>query len=82
MWTNVKKIADEAKFYVGAAIKIMPTPRGLEAGNFIPEGGLVYLVADSALDKSYFNCVCSAREISSRASRSSECSKASCKKHS
>lgn len=58
MWTNVKKIADEAKFYVGAAIKIMPTPRGLEAGNFIPEGGLVYLVADSALDKSYFNCVC------------------------
>lgn len=41
MWTNVKKIADEAKFYVGAAIKIMPTPRGLEAGNFIPEGGLV-----------------------------------------
>lgn len=58
MWTNAQKIADEAKFYVGAAIKIMPTPRGLEAGNFIPEGGLVYLVADSALDKSYFNCVC------------------------
>lgn len=58
MWTNVKKIAYEAKFYVGAAIKIMPTSRGLEAGNFIPEGGLVYLVADSALDKSYFNCVC------------------------
>ncbi len=58
MWTNVKKIADEAKFYVGAAIKIMPTPRGLEAGNFIPEGGLVYLVAGSALGKSHFNCVC------------------------
>ena len=54
---NVKKIADEAKFYVGAAIKIMPTPRGPEVGNFIPEGGLVYLVAGSALGKRYFNCV-------------------------
>lgn len=58
MQMDAQKIADEAKFYVGGAIKIMPTPRGPEAGNFIPEGGLVYLVADNALDKSYFNCVC------------------------
>ena len=58
MRTNAQKIADEAKFYVGAAIKIMPTPRGPEVGNFIPEGGLVYLVAGSALGKRYFNCVC------------------------
>ena len=36
----------------------MPVPRGLEGGNFIPEGGLVYLVSDNASDKSYFNCVC------------------------
>ena len=36
----------------------MPTPRGLEEGNFIPDKGLVYLVSDNASDKSYFNCVC------------------------
>lgn len=46
------------KFYAGAAIKIMSTPRGLEEGNFIPEDGLIYLVSDNASDKSYFNCVC------------------------
>ena len=55
---DAQKIADEAKFYVSAAIKIMPMPRGLEVGNFIPEGELVYLVVHSASNKSYFNCVC------------------------
>ena len=57
-WINVKDITDGAKFYAGAAIKIMSTLRGLEEGNFIPEGGLVYLISDDASDKSYFNCVC------------------------
>ena len=28
-WVNIKDIADGAKFYAGAAIKIMPTPHGL-----------------------------------------------------
>ena len=56
-WINLKDIADGAKFYAGAAIKIMPTARGLAEGNFIPENGLVYLISDNALDKSYFNCV-------------------------
>ena len=60
-WINVKDIADGAKFYVGAAIKIMSMPRGLEEGNFIPSEGLVYLVSDNASDKSYFNCVCLSR---------------------
>lgn len=60
-WINLKDIADGAKFHVGAAIKIMSTPRGLEEGNFIPENGLVYLVSDNASDKSYFNCVCLSR---------------------
>ena len=36
----------------------MSTPRGLEEGNFIPEGGLIYLVSDNASDKSHFNCFC------------------------
>ncbi len=58
VWINVKDIAGSAKFYAGAAIRIMPVPRGLEEGNFIPENGLVYLVSDNASDKSYFNCVC------------------------
>ncbi len=58
VWINVKDIAGSAKFYAGAAIRIMPVPRGLEEGNFIHEGGLVYLVSDNASDKSYFNCVC------------------------
>lgn len=58
MQMDAQKIADEAKFYVGGAIKIMPTPRGPEVRNFIPEGELVYLVAGSALGKRYFNCVC------------------------
>lgn len=58
VWINVKDIADGAKFYAGAAIRIMPTQCGLEEGNFIPENGLVYLVSDNASDKSYFNCVC------------------------
>ncbi len=57
-WINIKDIAGSAKFYAGAAIKIMSTPRGLEEGNFIPEDGLVYLISDNASDKSYFNCVC------------------------
>ena len=57
-WINVKDIADGAKFYAGAAIKIMPTPCGLAERNFIPENGLVYLISDNASDKSYFNCVC------------------------
>ena len=57
-WINVKDIVDGAKFYAGAAIKIMPTPCGLAEGNFIPEGGLVYLISDNASDKSYLNCVC------------------------
>ncbi|WP_299025387.1 hypothetical protein [uncultured Campylobacter sp.] len=57
-WINIKDIAGSAKFYAGAAIRIMPVPRGLEEGNFIPEGGLVYLVSGNASDKSYFNCVC------------------------
>ena len=48
MWTNVKKIADEAKFYVGAAIKIMPTPRGLEAGISSPKAGS-YISSRTAL---------------------------------
>ena len=56
-WINVKDIADGAKFYAGAAIRIMPTARGLAEGNFIPENGLVYLVSDNASDKGYFNCV-------------------------
>ena len=30
-WINLKDIADGAKFYAGAAIKIMPVPRELEA---------------------------------------------------
>lgn len=60
-WINVKDIAGSAKFHAGAAIKIVPTARGLEDGNFIPEGGLVYLVSDNASDKSYFNCVCLSR---------------------
>ena len=46
-WINIKDIADGAKFYAGAAIRIMPTPCGL-----------VYLISDNASDKSYFNCVC------------------------
>ena len=39
-WINVKDIVDGAKFYAGAAIKIMPTPCGqreilsLKAGLF------------------------------------------------
>ena len=33
-WINVKAIAGSAKFYAGAAIKIMPTPRG--GGKFYP----------------------------------------------
>ena len=57
-WINIKDIADSAKFYAGAAIRIMPTLRGLEEGNFIPKNGLVYLVSNNASDKSYFNCVC------------------------
>ena len=57
-WISLKDITDGAKFYAGAAIRIMPTARGLEEGNFIPDGGLVYLVSDNASDKSYFNCVC------------------------
>lgn len=60
-WINVKDIKDGTKFHAGAAIKIMSTPRGLEEGNFIPDGGLVYLVSDNASDKSYFNCVCLSR---------------------
>ena len=57
-WINVKDIADGAKIYAGAAIRIMPTPCGLAEGNFIPKNGLVYLISDNASDKSYFNCVC------------------------
>ena len=57
-WINAKDIGDGAKFYAGAAIRIMPTPCGLAEGNFIPENGLVYLISDNASDKSYFNCVC------------------------
>lgn len=57
-WINIKDIADSAKFYAGAAIKIMSTARGLEEGNFIAKNGLVYLISDNALDRSYFNCVC------------------------
>ena len=57
-WINVKDIAGSAKFYVRAAIKIVPTARGLAEGNFIPKNRLVYLVSDNASDKSYFNCVC------------------------
>ena len=60
-WINVKDIAGSAKFYAGAAIRIMPTPCGLAEGNFIPENGLVYLISDNASDKSYFNCVCLSR---------------------
>ena len=60
-WINVKDIADGAKFYAGAAIRIMPTPCGLEEGNFIAKNGLVYLISDNASDKSYFNCVCLSR---------------------
>ena len=56
-WISLKDIADGAKFYARAAIKIVPTVRGLDEGNFIPENGLVYLVSDNASDKSYFNCV-------------------------
>jgi len=61
VWINVKDIAGSAKFYAGAAIKIMPTPCGLAERNFIPENGLVYLISDNASDKSYFNCVCLSR---------------------
>ena len=57
-WISLKDITDGAKFYAGAAIRIMPTPCGLAEGNFIPENGLVYLISDNASDKSYFNCVC------------------------
>ena len=57
-WINIKDIADGAKFYAGAAIRIMPTPCGLAEGNFIPENGLVYFISDNASDKSCFNCVC------------------------
>ena len=60
-WINVKDIAGGAKFYTGAAIKIMSMLLGLEEGNFIPDGGLVYLVSDNASDKSYLNCVCLSR---------------------
>ena len=60
-WISLKDIADGAKFHTGVAIKIMSTPCGLAEGNFIPEGGLVYLVSDNASDKSYFNCVCLSR---------------------
>lgn len=60
-WINVKDIAGGAKFYAGAAIKIMSMLLGLEEGNFIPDGGLVYLVSDNASDKSYLNCVCLSR---------------------
>lgn len=60
-WINVKDIADGAKFYAGAAIRIMPTQCGLDDGNFILENGLVYLISDNASDKSYFNCVCLSR---------------------
>ena len=31
VWINLKDIQDGAKFYVGAAIKIILAPRGLEA---------------------------------------------------
>lgn len=58
VWINLKDVADGAKFYAGAAIKIVPTPCGLEEGNFIPENGPIYLISDNASDKSYFNCVC------------------------
>ena len=54
VWINLKDIADGAKFYAGAAIKIMPTPRGLAEGNFTPKNGFVYLISNNASDKSYF----------------------------
>lgn len=77
VWINVKDIAGSAKFYAGAAIKIMSTPSGLEEGNFVPEGGLVYLVLDNASDKSYFNCVCLSRgeegNVICRLERKSNC---------
>ena len=83
VWINVKDVADGAKFYAGAAIRIMPVPCGLEEGNFIPEGGLVYLVSDNASDKSYFNCVCLSpgeRVTAYLEARSSGCLKASSKR--
>lgn len=43
MWINVKDIAGGAKFYAGAAIKIMPTPRVLEEGNLSLKTGLFTL---------------------------------------
>ncbi len=43
VWINVKDIADGAKFYAGAAIRIMPTPRGLEEGNLSLKTGLFTL---------------------------------------
>ena len=93
-WINVKDIADGAKFYAGAAIRIMPTPCGLEEGNFIAKNGLVYLISDNASDKSYFNCVCLSageegnviyrpwREMATAylEARSSGCLRASCKR--
>ena len=42
-WINIKDIADGAKFYAGAAIKIMSTPRGLEEGNLSLKTGLFTL---------------------------------------
>ena len=76
-WINVKDIADGAKFYAGAAIRIMPTQCGLDEGNFIPENGLVYLISDNASDKSYFNCVCLSRgeegNVICRLERKSNC---------
>ena len=54
VWINVKDIADSAKFHSGAAIRIMPVPRGLEEGNFIPKGGLVYLISEKRFEQELF----------------------------
>lgn len=42
-WINIKDIADGAKFYAGAAIRIMPAPCGLAEGNFTLKMGLFTL---------------------------------------
>lgn len=42
-WINVKDITDGAKFYAGAAIKIMSTLRGLEEGILYLKAGLFTL---------------------------------------
>ena len=56
-WISIYILKDNDKISKGVAFKLLPTPEGTIAHNYIPEEGLYYILVDLPGDHMCLSCI-------------------------